>query len=303
MSPKSEAAATTEERGSELVSVIMPMFNAARSVADQLRALAEQRTRRPYELIVVDNGSTDSSAERVDSFESPSLTVRLVAAPATRGPGFARNRGVMEAAGDILLFCDADDVVGPSWIDAHVDALKTAHAAFGPIREFTDPDPPNSFHEPWERRDLNLVAPYRLLPSGNMSIRRAVFEALGGFSTEPKLSEDMEFSVRLQEAGFTVGYAPDAKLYWRRPSNARQEFSKQRRYVLRSRTTLKSLKDPSIVGERTSPVWRKSAWLASHLPGALWSASRLRVWCGVAGKLAGQVEWNVSKLRRRGVGD
>lgn len=281
------------------VTVVVPMRDNADTVLDQLRALEAQEipVGLTWEVVVVDNGSTDRSVDVVAAHPWPGAGLRVVDGSGSRGPGHARNVGVHHALGRHLMFCDADDVVGHGWVLAHRRALQQHDAAYGPIREFRSGAP--DFSGEWVRRDLALVRPYVLLPSGNMSVRREVFEAVGGFSEDLDLSEDMDFSVRLQAAGYTVAYVPEAKLCWRRPLGARREFTKQRAYALRARRTLVRLEAHHIVGERVSPAWKKVAWLLEHAPATVRSETGRCEWAGVAGKLAGQLQWQWDRVAKR----
>ncbi len=131
--------------------------------------------------------------------------------------------------------------------------------------------------------DLALVRPYTMLPSGNLSLRRSVFDALGGFSTAPGISEDMEFSVRLQQAGYRVGYAPDAKLYWRRPTTAREEYIKQHADTRRAAQTLSALSRSVSPGSAGALPCESVLWFAKCAPVAAIDSSRRIEWAGVAG--------------------
>src|SRR5271166_4797114 len=99
----------------------------------QLRALSEQQCQEPWEVVVADNGSTDESRLVVQEWASLSPMIRLVDASKARGPGATRNAGVGAARGELLAFCDADDVVQPGWLTAHVSALAEADASGGVI--------------------------------------------------------------------------------------------------------------------------------------------------------------------------
>ena len=108
-----------------MISVIVPSFNAGKTIARALRALEEQQTAVPYEVIVVDSG-TDGAAELV-ARRFPE--VRLVRSADRRYAGGARNLGIVEARGEIFAFTDADCLVAPDWIDA----VARAHEAPDPV--------------------------------------------------------------------------------------------------------------------------------------------------------------------------
>ena len=100
--------------GGAMISVIVPGYNAEKTVNDCLEALLHQTTpAEDYEIIFVDDGSTDRTTEIVGRY----LAVRLLRLPANRGAAAARNAGLQEARGDIILFTDADCAPETNWIE------------------------------------------------------------------------------------------------------------------------------------------------------------------------------------------
>ena len=98
------------------ISVIIPAFNAERFLLLQLEALDAQSGAPSYEVVVVDNNSTDSTAALVErTVDRVSYPLRVVSAVAHQGPGYARNVGVAAARTGRLMFADADDVVSRWW--------------------------------------------------------------------------------------------------------------------------------------------------------------------------------------------
>ena len=94
---------------SPTISVIVPVYNGERYISDCLQALFNQ-TCPPYEILVVDDGSTDLTAERILP------PARRISTTGRIGAGAARNLGAHHATGDILLFTDVDVVAPPNWI-------------------------------------------------------------------------------------------------------------------------------------------------------------------------------------------
>ncbi len=102
------------------LSVILPCFNGAKTIAVQLEALVQQCWSEPWELVVVNNGSTDNSMQIVESYRDRLPNLRIVNAhvpPAPRlGVSHSYNVGVQAAKGDAVAFCEADDEVAPDWL-------------------------------------------------------------------------------------------------------------------------------------------------------------------------------------------
>ena len=100
-----------------MISVVIPVRDGAATIGDQLEALGQQTYQGEWEIVIADNGSTDGTAELAErSWSHPRAALRVVDASSRPGSSFARNRGAIEAAGDFLAFCDADDIVAPGWL-------------------------------------------------------------------------------------------------------------------------------------------------------------------------------------------
>jgi glycosyltransferase involved in cell wall biosynthesis len=147
------------------ISVVLPAFNAAQVIEIQLEALACQDFPGSWEVIVSDNGSTDRlmAVTRTWSQHLPSLSV--IDASAIPGAGFARNCGVRAARSTRIAFCDADDVVTPSWLTAIYQGLEDCDIVTGPILalEWSEFDRSGSYEEAFRaissRPDGALAAP------------------------------------------------------------------------------------------------------------------------------------------------
>src|SRR3982751_226289 len=104
---------------SALVSVIVPVHNGRAFIADALRGVFDQ-THRPIECIVIDDGSTDGTAEVVAASAPRAVCIRQ----ANAGVSAARNAGAIAASGDLLAFLDADDVWLPEKLTAQIQELE-----------------------------------------------------------------------------------------------------------------------------------------------------------------------------------
>lgn len=118
------------------VSVVIPCYNAEEHIGQALRSV-EAQTRAPLEILVIDDRSTDGSADVVSSFEG----VRLLRNPVNVGNGLVRNRALFEARGDLIAFLDADD----EWLPHHLelvagmlDEFPEAAVGFGAVEFFGD---------------------------------------------------------------------------------------------------------------------------------------------------------------------
>jgi glycosyltransferase involved in cell wall biosynthesis len=201
------------------VSVVVPAFNEAAHLPDQLRALAAQDYEGEIEVVLADNGSTDGNpdlARRIGEELLPRL--RVIDASARPGPSAARNAGWRAARGDLVLFCDADDVADPGWVAAMVAALRTSDVVGGrlEVHALNDPrtldwrTPPAQTHLPRAERYLHFAM------GGNLGLRADLLHALDGFDEGlDRSGEEADLCWRAQLAGERVAFAPDAVVHYR----------------------------------------------------------------------------------------
>ncbi len=205
------------QRPLTLVSVIMPVLNAAGTIGEQLEGLARQCFDGNWELIVADNGSVDATMEIVDRFGGL-LPLRTVDARLAVGPGAVRNLAAAGCRGELLVFCDADDVVSPSWLAALVCRARDADLVGGCI----DENDLNAKHvrqwRPAQQPGGTLASPGGYLPfasSANLAVWSDVFFHLDGFRSGGFSHEDVDLCWRAQLRRFTLLYAPDAVVHYR----------------------------------------------------------------------------------------
>jgi glycosyltransferase involved in cell wall biosynthesis len=222
LSSSSEEDAVAQEQGREQgpvrVSVVIPAFNAAATLGAQLEALAAQEAAEPFEVVVADNGSTDGTADVVRSYAERMPLLRLVDASERTGSNVARNAGVRAARGELVLMCDADDVVAPGWVDALVGALGSADAVGGHLdRTSLNPDLLRIWPDYEGHSQVTVQLGFLPRPVGaNAGFRRAVWEELGGFDERyVRGGTETEFFWRLQLAGHTLVDVPGAVVAYR----------------------------------------------------------------------------------------
>ena len=103
--------------------LVIPCYNGADTLGVQLEALANQHWPEPWEVIVLDNRSTDGSRQIAERYKERLPKLRVVDASARQGQPFALNVGVEAATGEAVAFCDADDEVSSGWVAAMGEAL------------------------------------------------------------------------------------------------------------------------------------------------------------------------------------
>ena len=196
------------------VSVTVPAYNAERTIGACLKALAQQSYRQDsYEIVVVDDGSTDLTAEIAQHY-----AVRLLSQE-NQGPAAARNAGAAAGDGEIILFTDADCIPQEDWIEQmlvpfqqdDVAAVKGAYRT--EQREIVARFAQVEFEE---RFALLEGAGYTdMVDTYSAGYRRQIFQDFGGFDTRFPVAnnEDTELSYRMAAAHLKMVFNPDAIVY------------------------------------------------------------------------------------------
>ena len=199
-------------------SLVVPTRNRAAYLRVCLDSILAQQVDAPYEVIVVDDGSTDAThdvAERAGA--------RVIRQP-PGGLNAARNVGVRAAESDLVVFVDDDIEAPPRWLAAYLEGADRhpgADAFGGPIRaRFEGPSPRSCGREPAPITTLDLGPEDReaeFVWGANMAIRRRAVERAGAFDEDlPLFGDEEEWLTRLRAAGGRVVYLADARLDHRR---------------------------------------------------------------------------------------
>jgi GT2 family glycosyltransferase len=192
--------------GSE-VSVIVPVRNGAGSVPRLLRSLdAQTLARERFEVIVVDNDSSDRTAEVAAAHGA-----RVIHEPIANRSR-ARNRGAEHAASRLYAFTDADCVADPRWLEELVDCRSVAALVAGDVRVRVSerPNAVERYEALWRFGQESWVK-QGWAATANMLVHADAFDAVGGFDpTWRHIGEDADFCFRARAAGFTLGYCAAA---------------------------------------------------------------------------------------------
>lgn len=208
MAGASDADAFSGDPTTPTVSVVVPVRNAPERLKSCLEGLCAQ-TYPPdcYEVIVVDNGSTDHTPDVARSF-----AVKLVQEGSIISPYAARNAGMASADGSILAFTDADCVPAPDWLVQGVLMLASADLAGGRVL-FTFSREPSvgELADAFMNLDVEAsIAGHAASMTGNLFVRRRVIEAVGPFESHLRSGGDMRWTRKASDAGFTLVYAGEA---------------------------------------------------------------------------------------------
>ncbi len=180
---------------------MVPVFNAATHLEATLGTV-QQQTLTQWELIAVDDGSTDDSARVVAELAERDARVRLLR-QANAGVSIARNRGVAASRAPLIAFLDADDLWHPDKLLAHVERHRSdagLGVSFARVEFLTPAGRPTGLvasHPKPPLRPADLLCENPTTTTSNWVLRREVFEAVGGFVEGMSYSEDLEWLLRV----------------------------------------------------------------------------------------------------------
>ncbi len=202
-----------------LVSVIVPVYNGERYLDATLKSIFEQDY-EPVEIIVVDDGSTDRTADIVKSYP----VVRYIY-QSNQGPSVARNTGIAAAQGELIGFLDADDVWMPEklskqvgYLNGHPDVdFVYAHRRMIIEKEVEKP--------PWWHDEKDMPC----LGASNMLARKMVFKHVGLFNPDYRFGENAEWLARARDAGIHMAILPETLLILRIHNNNQTYHLKEMR--------------------------------------------------------------------------
>jgi glycosyltransferase involved in cell wall biosynthesis len=234
--------------------IVIPAFHAAATISECINALSAQTVpREQYEVVVVDDGSTDETAEAArEAGADQVVTCRH------RGPSVARNTGVEAANSEIILFTDADCVPLPTWIkeitapfqDHSIDGAKGTYRTQQRtlVARFVQLEYENKYDKMRGRERIDFVDTY------SAAYRRRVFEETGGFDPvfPVAANEDVEFSYRVAQLGHRLVFAPKAVVYHRHADTI-LKYMRRKYYVGFWRVRMYSLHPGKAISDSHTP--------------------------------------------------
>ena len=211
------------------LTVVVPVRNGEPYLRYQLEALERQECGRGWEVVVVDNGSSDRTSEVAGRFFGRLPGLRVLLEPSA-GKARALNAGIRAAKGELLVFVDADDEVAPGYLEAMARGLEEAEWVGGRW-DLVELNPP------WARYpsppDDHLPVGDGFLPfspGGSLGVRAELAWRLDLFDEQMPLADDVDFCWRAGLAGAPGRFVPDAVVHVRRPVDALGAFRKTQGY-------------------------------------------------------------------------
>lgn len=241
------------------ISVVIPTYNRRRIVQRNLEKLfAQDYPPARFEIIVVDDGSSDGTAEALRQLPSP-CRLRVLQQP-NRGPSAARNAGYRAAESGLVLFLDDDMLCEPGLLAAHVAAHQGpgCKVAFGAI--FLSPDSPRTLAAECFHREIgafyleqrrNPALQWQITDSVflNTSLPRALLEQVGGFDESFRMREDLELGLRLFALDVQPVYLSNAVAWQYYDKTAADLVRDARRFAVGDVSLARKHPDALIVGQ------------------------------------------------------
>lgn len=212
-------------------SLIIPVYNRPNEVDELLRSLSVQK-RDDFEVIIVEDGSSVPCREVVARYQE-ALPALYYYEKENSGPGQSRNYGAARSSGEYLIVLDSDVLVPPGYFEAVDRELASA-----PADAFGGPDRADDSFTPVQKAISYSMTSFfttggirggkkqmdKFYPrSYNMGVRREVYEKLGGFS-KMRFGEDIDFSIRIFQNGYSCRLFPEAWVYHKRRTDFRKFF-------------------------------------------------------------------------------
>jgi len=259
------------------VSIIVPVYNAERTIAECVRALyALDYPRRLVQIVVVDNNSTDNTPDILQQFRG----IDYVFEPKL-GAYQARNTGIQFAENDLIAFTDADCIPKPDWLARLVNCLNCqlptancqlptdrpaivggkieAYPASNLIERYID------YRKVLDQEKMARGADFSLpfFVTANCLVRREVFEKIGLFDADFKIAGDADLCWRAQQAGFRLAYCPEAVVVHKHRSNLLGLYSQSFEYGF-GRAELFA-KHRHLFGSRLRFDWKEHVFLVESI--------------------------------------
>ncbi|MFT5298263.1 MAG: teichuronic acid biosynthesis glycosyltransferase TuaG [Colwellia sp.] len=190
------------------ISVVIPFYHAE-AFFDETYQSIKQQTIQPQEIIVVNDGCGAKAIE----FLSQYTDIKIINSTENKGVSTARNEGAKAATSDLIAFLDADDIWLPNKLETQLAFLKEYphfSACHTGVTTFNDKGDISTFNnKPFDLTIIDLLKSMQVTPP-SLLITKASLEAVDFFDQDIRCSEDHDFSIRLVQQGFRIGFIDQA---------------------------------------------------------------------------------------------
>ncbi|OGK13869.1 hypothetical protein A3H80_01950 [Candidatus Roizmanbacteria bacterium RIFCSPLOWO2_02_FULL_37_19] len=191
-----------------MISIVIPVYNEEKYIQQCLDSITQLQTKHEYEVVIVDNDSSDSTRTIVATYQKK-LRLRIIVEK-QRGRGAARSTGFTHAQGEVIFSTDADTIIPPHWIEtmmSYFDSKKNVVAVTG-LFKFTDCCHFLEKLMPFFLHVYKLLFGHYWLSGFNFAIKRDAYIQSKGFDRKLNAQEDTELGFRIVKIG-NIMYAPD----------------------------------------------------------------------------------------------
>ncbi len=233
------------------LSVVIPYYRAAGTIAAELEALVEQQCPDPWEVVISDNEGSDELRRAIRPYEARLRHLRVIDSSDRRGEAHARNVGVEAARGEAIAFCDADDMVGQGWLAAMKAAL-AAHDFVACRLDFKKLNPTWAQHifrdhpQQWGLQRTRYPPYLPFAGGGTLGFHRSIQESVGGFDESWPILTDKDFCLRVQLAGTGLHFVPDAVIHYRCRSTLVGLFNQARSFAAYDARLFRRYRPPGV---------------------------------------------------------
>ncbi len=270
------------------LSVVIPAYNAAATITAQLDAVLAQDVGEPFEVVVVDNMSTDATPSIVAERAAHDPRLRLVSATGARGPSHTRNVGVGAARGTRVACCDADDVVAPGWLHALGEALRSHGFVGGRLAfDLLNDETVVAGRGGAARAEPGQMGPVTFAHGCNFAIERGIYLAASGLDEHLIAGEEVDLAIRLAGKGITVTTVPDAVIQYRYRTTRREQWDQSFEGGRVKPFLCRALRQQGFDAPSRLDGLRVYWWLLRTVPRLRDQATRMR-WLWVLAQRSGQ---------------
>lgn len=213
------------------LSVVVTCRNSATTLGGTLESIAAQTYAGWWEVVVVDNASTDATVHVAEGFAGRLPNLRVLGVPIPGHQASGLNHGIAESTGEVIVFLDSDDLVADGYLERMGAALATAPYAGGRL-DVARLNPPTvrTRRDPLQQHRIDVIGWRPAVVGASMGARREAVEKVGGFDESLPTQHDLDISWRLAEVGIDATFVPDAVLHYRYRSGLREIFRQERGY-------------------------------------------------------------------------
>lgn len=279
------------------LSVIVTCRNSAPTLTETLDAVVAQTYPAWWEVVVVDNASTDNTVEIAHRFDGKLPNYRVLRVP---NPGYqpaGLNHGVEQTTGEVIVFLDSDDVIGQGYLERMGEALTSAPFVGAKLDIELLNSPENRRRRPpLQQVHIDTLGWRPAVIGATMGARRETINVVGGFDESLPAQHDLDISYRLAGLGIDAIFVPEAVLHYRYRATPRELFGQERSYGAGEVALYRKFRESGMPRRPVRQVVGSFVQLVAAIPGARRPGGRARL-ATVAGNTFGRLEGSLHYRR------